>query len=316
MNIPELAVSRRGGEPRTGHLIILRKLGREEYEKYAEAKRLVTGFVDDYLKFTMTRRSYGEYISLLRAYDEEYSSERSRYEIKDMAVKQEVNRRLRGFLTEMRSFLDHAETNLERDYGQEAENSYLKARSRIYDSNPSYRFVYKLRDYALHRSLAIESMTYGSKLNEKTGEVQSNLAFYVIRDELLRTKFNWTKHARPYLEKLPERFKLDPHVDIARYLLEQVHVALVATKLPKLKEAASYINKLAGSVREPGNPCVVFNAPYRRPEGTEVQRIEPTIDYIPTYAATGIENLPEPDELRKLPALEINFVDEHGTQLT
>jgi hypothetical protein len=113
ISTPELAVSRSSGDPRTGHLIILRELGREEYEKYADARRLLARFVDSYTKFTMTRRSYGEYISLIRAYDEAYSSERRLNEIQAMTIKHEVNRRLRGFLTELRSFVDHAIAELE-----------------------------------------------------------------------------------------------------------------------------------------------------------------------------------------------------------
>jgi hypothetical protein len=71
----------------------------------------------------------------------------------------------------------------------------------------------------------------------------------------------------------------------------------------------NYINKLASSVEEPGAPCVVFNAPGRDPAESDVQHIEPTIEQIPTYIAAGIESLPDPDELRKLPGLEITFVD-------
>ena len=85
------------------------------------------------MKFTMTRRSYGEYISLLRAYDEEYSSERPLSEIQARAIKQEVNRRLRGFLTELRSFVDHAIAELEDEYGKEADKvqNFLKERNQM-----------------------------------------------------------------------------------------------------------------------------------------------------------------------------------------
>jgi hypothetical protein len=313
MNTPELAVLSSSGAPRTGHLKILRALGREEYEKYADARRLVTSFVDSYMKFTMTRKSYREYIDLLRAYDEKYSSERPLDEVQAMAIKQEVNRRLRGFLTELRSFVDHAVAELEEEYGgNEADEvqSFLNERSQVFDSSPSYRLVNKLRDYALHRNVVIQHMTYRIVPNRETGRPQSFLSFHVIRDELLQASFNWTRHVPPYLETLPERFKIDPHVDIARYNLEKMHVAFVATKLPKVKEAASYINKLAGSVEEPGDPCVVFNAPGRDPAGSDVQDFAIRFDYLPTGIATGIENLPEPDELRKLPGIEINFVDE------
>jgi hypothetical protein len=315
-NIPELAVLRSSREPRTGHLTILRELNREEYGKYQESRRLVTHFVDEYLKFTMTRRSYNEYVRLLRAYDQEFSVERPLDEIKAMAIKQEVNRRLRGFLTEMRSFLDHAETSLKHEYGKEAKEvtGFLKARSRIFDSSPSYRLVNKLRDYALHRNLAIQNMTYTSKLNKETEGPQSRLSFHLDKDELLQTNFTWTKHVRPYLEKLPARFKLDPHIQIAMYLLEQVNVALVAARLPKTKEAARYINELAESVREPGTPCVVFNAPGRASEESEVQHIKPVIDEIPTYIAALIEKLPESDELLKLPGLQIDFVFKDDAQ--
>jgi hypothetical protein len=67
MNTPELAVLRSGGDPRTGHLRVLRELSREEYEKYADARRLVVTFEDSYMMITMTRRSYRAYMSLLRA---------------------------------------------------------------------------------------------------------------------------------------------------------------------------------------------------------------------------------------------------------
>jgi hypothetical protein len=269
-------------------------------------------FVDSYMMFTMTRRSYGEYIGLLKAYDEEHSSERPLSEIQAMAIKQEVNRRLRGFLSELRSFVEHAIAELEKEYGgNEADEvqSFLNKRSQIFDSSPSYRLVNKLRDYALHRDVVIQNMTYRIQLNRETGEPQSFLSFHVIRDELLQASFNWTKHVPPYLETLPERFKIDPHIEIARYDLEKIHVAFVATKLPKVKEAASYINNLASSVKEPGDPCVVFNAPGRDPAGSDVEHLAATIDHIPTDMATRIESLPEPDELRKLPGLEINFVD-------
>jgi hypothetical protein len=227
-----------------------------------------------------------------------------------------VNRRLRGFLTELRSFVDHAIAELEDEYGREADEvqSFLKERSQIFDSSPSYRLVNKLRDYALYRSVAIQSMTCRTELNRETREAQSILSFHVIRDELLRATFNWTKHVKPYSETLPARFKIDPHIEIARYDLEKMHVAFVSTKLPKIKEAADYINRLAGSVEEPGAPCVVFNAPGRDSGESDVQHIEPTIDNVPTHMAAGIEGLPEPGELRKLPALEINHIEPNDTQ--
>jgi hypothetical protein len=94
INTPELAVLRSGGDPGTGHLIVLRELSREEYEKYVDARRLVATIEDSYMKFTMTRISYSEHISLLRAYDETYSSERRLNEIQVRAIKQEDHRRV------------------------------------------------------------------------------------------------------------------------------------------------------------------------------------------------------------------------------
>jgi hypothetical protein len=311
-DLPKLAVVRSEGEPRTHHFMHLRELSPEEYEKYAAAKKRVMRFVDNYLKFTMTRRSYAEYTSLLRAYDEKYSSERSLDELQAMAVTQEVNRRLRGFLAEMRSYIEHSKTALKDQYEEEAPEvvqSFLDECSQIFDSSASYRFVYNLRDYALHRSVVIQSMTYRTALNRETGEPQGTLSFDVVRDELLRISFNWKKHAEPYLKGLPERFRLDPHIDISMCMLEKINVAFVAAQLTKLKEAARYLNELVGSIQEPGSPCIIFDYPVGDPEAPNVQRAKRVaIDPIPTYAATGIENLPELDELRKLPGIEINFI--------
>jgi hypothetical protein len=54
-NIPELAVSRSEGEPRAHHLIVIRGLSAEEYEKYVASRKRVMRFVNDYLKFTHPR---------------------------------------------------------------------------------------------------------------------------------------------------------------------------------------------------------------------------------------------------------------------
>ena len=115
-NIPELAVSRsegEPGEPRAHHLIVIRGLSTEEYEKYVASRKRVMRFVNDYLKFTTTRRSYAEYISLLRAYDEEYSSERSETALKDQ-YEEEAPEVVQSFLDECSRIFDPADRFAER----------------------------------------------------------------------------------------------------------------------------------------------------------------------------------------------------------
>ncbi|GAB4043144.1 hypothetical protein [Spirosoma litoris] len=74
-------------------------------------------------------------------------------------TKIELNRHMLNFLSSMRSYLDHSETFLKRQFGDKSKEykEYKLLTSSLYDNNFHYRFIYKLRNYAQHCGVPINS---------------------------------------------------------------------------------------------------------------------------------------------------------------
>lgn len=297
-----------GAEPGTHVLTILRELSKEEYEQYKKARALVIGFVDDYQQFTMVRSSYAAYRRLLEQYGQQYASGPPWNEVIAGAMRHEVNRRLRGFFTEFRTFLDYAETSLKNEHGKNSDKvrRFKEACSKEYDGNFAYRFIYYLRNYGQHVNLPLGDVRLRSGELDTEAEHTHYLTFEVNRDALLNSSFSWKASVRAELEKLPTRFQLDPYIEKTMEALERIHVTLVAVKTPDTKLAAKYISDMAGSIKEQGAPCVVFGAPDAGSEVPEV--INPVQEWIPVEIAEAIGEFPDPSTLLQWPRLEIELV--------
>jgi hypothetical protein len=117
-----------------------------EYEEYAEAVRLVDGFLSDYQQFKEVRNSYIEYRNVVNYYSQKYSVKPRTNSVVVGEMNHAINRRLRAFFTEFYFFLEYAERKLKRRYGKDSEQAkeFKKATSEQFDNSFAYRFVYHL----------------------------------------------------------------------------------------------------------------------------------------------------------------------------
>jgi hypothetical protein len=215
-----------------------------------------------------------------------------------------INGKLRSFLSEFRAFLDYAETYLKKEYGKDSEQvtRLIAIRSREYDANPSYRFVYKLRNYAQHFDVPINGLSVQSgELDTKTGIGKKLVSVNINRDELLNSGFDWKKVQRD-IEGFPDIFALNPHLDATIESLGKINLAVIVTMLPDITKAAEYIDRLVQPLiplleGKQGTPAVVhWDAPQHVKVGEQV-RMQMQAELIPADLARSVLGLPEPDEL-------------------
>jgi hypothetical protein len=295
----------------------VRELDDEEYRSYVHDVAAVLGFFSDYEQYVMVRHAYVEYLNLLERQAAVLANHVHLNEVMRAQIVHNINRRLRSFFSEFRVFLDYTETKLKRRYGVDSEqaHAFKAACSRQFDRSFDYRFVYKLRNYALHVNLPLNAMSLASGEGEFDAEdpdTHNRFAVKVDRDALLNDGFDWGKHVRPGLESLPASFELNPIIKEAMFCLEKIHVELVCSKLAGEKRAAERIVDLAGQVTESGIPCVLrvdgpdediingYTLYMERGEGTEgsgPDRMAVHIGWIPVESAQAILDLPEPAEL-------------------
>lgn len=303
--------------PEGASLEPVRELGEDEYRGYAEDVKSTLACRSDYRQFTMVRHSYVEYTRELRRYEKALAGPVRLDEILEDDLVHTLNRRLRGFFSELRVFLDNTQAKLKRRYGKESEELqvFKNACAHQFDGSFAYRFVYGFRNYAVHVNLPLNtvSLIFGQGSSDTEAPLSHNrLRVEVDRDTLLR-EFDWRNDVRAELEGLPRRFEFGPYVDEAMACLEKIHLELFCTKLRAEKLAAERLLAMAESAGGPGAPCVfrvggedpLINGVIlqTRPtaetsdeEGHGVSAVH--ISWMPVEVAGMVIGLPEPQEIR------------------
>ena len=102
----------------------------------------------------------------------------------------DINRYILNVLSSIRTFLDHTETRLKKDFGKNhmITNKFNELVKKAYDENFSYRFLYKLRNYSQHCGLPAGSLKTSSSKDNGFKEV---LTLALVRDELLNNYDSW-----------------------------------------------------------------------------------------------------------------------------
>jgi hypothetical protein len=193
----------------------IRQLEEGEYRDYVRDAATVLGFFSDYEQYAMVRHAYAEYFNLLERQATAPANHVHLNEVVRAQIVHNIDRRLRSFFSEFRVFLDYTETKLKRRYGADSEQvaAFKAACSRQFDRSFDYRFVYRLRNYALHVNLPLNAMSLVSgdgEFDAESPDTHNRFAVKVNRDALLNERFNWGRHVRPGLKNLPSSFELNP----------------------------------------------------------------------------------------------------------
>jgi hypothetical protein len=287
-----------------------RELGEREYEEYTHAAARLTRFVDDQQRFDLVREGFGEYKLLVEKYVQRYARQPRLNHVIQGEISNRVNSKLRNFFSEFRAFLDYTESHLKTRYGEESKEfkDFKTACGKEYDSSISYRFVYKLRSYAQHSGVPINSVSITSgDFDTSLGGYRNHLLLEIDRDGLLDAPFNWTAKIKQDIEGFASKFELDPHIVNMFMCLERINNALVVATLSGVKQSARTVVNLVDQLQgERGTPAIVHFDPPRIHVG-ETGRGNMSIHWIPIDLARWVLTLPAPSELAKDDVFIVNF---------
>ena len=141
-----------------------------------------------------------------------------------------INTCIMNFLSSIQTFLDHTETKFKRKYGVESIETvrFKKFISNIYDSDFSYRFIYKLRNYTQHCGMPIGDISSHSVgINEDTKETKESLHILFNRDELLENYDGRGTFVREELKKQQPKFDINSHIDKAMKHVEEIKKEII-----------------------------------------------------------------------------------------
>lgn len=104
-----------------------------------------------------------------------------------------ANRLFLNYLSSIRTFIDHLDVFLNRNFGKNSLQyiQFKKILTTFYDNSFAYRFFYKLRNYAQHVGLPIDTVQYTSQHNRENDNVNGKLNIEFHRDRLLNNYDGW-----------------------------------------------------------------------------------------------------------------------------
>lgn len=254
-----------------GNITAVRELTEPEYEEYKKAAGRLADFSSSQHLYAIVALNYDDYGNILKQYGRNYAENpRAVNWITMEKMVLNINRHLLNFLSAVRTFLDHTETKLKRHYGSNSHRykRFKDACSQAYDTNFSYRFLYRLRNFAQHCGLPLGTLTlHSAETPPHSGHVQYSLQVKFNRDELLLERDLWGNQLMKEIEGLPKQFEITPHITETMKCLEKINLTVIEDDLPQLLQSAEYIQQLINPVKDmSGLPCILKVEKYRKGE--------------------------------------------------
>lgn len=273
----------------------IRDLSDEEYQDYRKASDCLLNYSKDQQLYAIVTSNFNDFVGVLRNYSQEYAKNPSAVNwimMEKMVLN--INRHLLNYLSSVRTFLDHTETKLKRNYGDQSERfkRFREACSKSYDDNFSYRFLIKLRNYTQHCGMPLGGLTLHSEEKPPySGHVYHSLKVKFSRDELLEYD-SWGSRIRKEISELPSEFEIVPHVVEMMKCLAKINLVIIQEDLPELIRSAEFIEQLIDPAKgKEGIPCILKLLEIKRETDKTIKEMQVEITNIPFHIVQFVLNI-------------------------
>lgn len=222
------------------------KLTQDEFEKYLKAKDNLNDFLSNAELFQVVVLNCREYYDALATGLTLYADKnREIFDYREFYLT--INRYFLNWLSSVRSFLDHNETRIKRKYGDDSQNwkTFQNSCSREYDSNFSYRFLYKLRNYTQHCGFPITQINFESIPDDTDSEKFAYTVWVGCNRDTLLTRFKeWKQPLKTEIPKLAPLIEINQHIDSMVRSLERINLDNLKQEFSELYQSAIFIKGL------------------------------------------------------------------------
>lgn len=236
--------------PHNEHHIRYSDISDEEYSTAYTATSKLHEFIGRLQLIWVAELNYEDYLRTVQYY-RELSFDQLQHMIRNRKIYIDINRVFLNLLVGLRMYLDHTETYIKRQYGEESSNwqKFRKACVDAYDGHFAYRFMYKLRNYAQHCGLPLNTFNVSEHENrEVEGEAIRDVSYGILRGATLLDYEGWGVTLRKELQNQPDVIRVDMYVCEYVNLVKDISHVVSMDELNGLKPYAYYLYKLAERV--------------------------------------------------------------------
>lgn len=276
-------------------IIAIRDLSDKEYQQYKKASDCLFDFSKGQQLYTIVLLNHDDFLGTLKKYSQRYAENPRAINwivIERMVL--DINRRLLNFLSSIRTFLDHTQTELAKRYGKESDRfkRFKEACSKSYEDSFSYRFFAKLRNYSQHCGMPLGQMTLKSEESPPySGNIYHSLEAKFSRDELLKFD-SWGTRIQKEIIQLQSEFDIVQHVVETMKCIQRIDLVLIEEDLPELFKSGEFVEQLISSVRgKEGSPCILRFLEINRGADAEIEKMKIEITNIPLHIVEIVRNI-------------------------
>lgn len=240
-------------------ILEVRPLEYHEYENFTTARTKLFKFAKRQELFRLVDINYREYKSVLNEYFQIHCEQSNTVGLYLEGMTFNINRLVINFLSSIFPFLDHSRECLSNENPEELEN-FDKLTNWYYDNYFSYRFLYKLRNYAQHVGMPIVGIeTLSEMLDPNPLKVNHGLKTITLKKDLLKFK-KWGT-VKDEIPQLPEKINIDPYIDEMIYCIKKINVTLSGKEeFIELLHHTAFLDTLVKEARVKGGegsiPCI------------------------------------------------------------
>lgn len=173
-----------------------------------------------------------------------------------------ANRLLLNYLSSIRTYIDHSLLFLSREYGKESGQliKFKKLLAFNFDNNFSYRFFYKLRNYAQHCGVPLDTINFDSTYDRENNKIHGHLQAIFDSKKLLEDYDGWGKTLTKDLSNATESFELRALRASMNPIMFNLNYNFKKINRSRTKKAAVYIaNKIGHLIKAKKEPCILYD---------------------------------------------------------
>lgn len=254
-----------GSGTRNHPVDLLIDLTDEEFGQFEEANATLSKFVRDTELFVVVLDNYQAYYDTLHEVLQAFVARRETDFVPRRAY-MTINRHLLNWLSSVRTYLDHMELSLKHRCGEDSAiwRSFRSACSEAYDGQFSYRFIYRLRNYAQHAGLPAHTVQFNTAASPMDPSRPEHTVFVAChRDSLLEIRDIWSAALREELARLPDEIELRPHVDVMMTSLERINMTYIREASVLVRPEAQYVRDLLNRLPDSAGERCVFDVDFK-----------------------------------------------------
>ena len=192
--------------------------------------KIVSKFITEHFYFEMLICNFYEVYDEISKYEE---TQKSFDGISHVPHSRNINRLFINALGSIFTYLNYYETAL---IDNNDKINLKRLTKKYHDESPLYRFLYQLRNYAVHIYFPITNIT-------STIE-HPNFKFFIDKSYLLSNNFDW-KHAKEDLNKMPEKINVKELISDAITMFVNFHIELVNKNIKEIIEIQKFYDNFA-----------------------------------------------------------------------